>query len=528
MRRAFVLLAAVIGAGCSLMGLDEVQATACASASERDLRDAHALCARELRDIPLGSCEAPVCAAQVGAELFCVVGTPDEDGDGVGDGACIAEGSELPRDCDDDDPTVAEGLAEVCDGKDNDCDGRVDESLLVAGAPTRRDVAHDPSSPADTEGLVATAAAGETVEAAFRRSGRLHLLQGSAPFKPQVASVGDVRLDDPATEATDRGLALASDGTSTFVVFPAAGCDRLSAGTVTGTTLASASFAPPEGTEPTGLPSATGTACTDPAMQRAPVVSLDGTDVVIAWLESAARGVCGGGQRAPLVATTSDMTAALTAGVLDLGMANDAGPPATLYLPSAGVHVIAYGDGSDIVVRSLRRRGSDLEIVSTARVDAGMSVQEIALAVGPTNDTEAIVGVAASVGCGSRARVLLQRVSVGRGDGEISPAGDFDVVDEGGEQRRPAVAYGANRPRGFFVVWAEDDMRLRGQLLDAASGTSGSAFDVMGPADFEGMVPSRLRGIGVATIAAGGFETMAHVRHETPGFYATTVLCGGE
>ncbi|MCA9608063.1 MAG: hypothetical protein KC619_20785, partial [Myxococcales bacterium] len=50
-----------------------------------------------------------------------VVDPRDEDGDGVG--AC--EG-----DCDDTDPTRAPGFEEVCEGIDNDCDGRVDEGVL--------------------------------------------------------------------------------------------------------------------------------------------------------------------------------------------------------------------------------------------------------------------------------------------------------------------------------------------------------------------------------------------------------------
>jgi hypothetical protein len=60
----------------------------------------------------------------------------DDDSDGFGDErrsedecdpipGCILRGG----DCNDTDPTIHDGAAEVCDGLDNDCDGREDEGL---------------------------------------------------------------------------------------------------------------------------------------------------------------------------------------------------------------------------------------------------------------------------------------------------------------------------------------------------------------------------------------------------------------
>ena len=82
---------------------------------------------------------SPACAAgesggAVGA-LACdpVTGCHDEDGDGFGrpTSTFCAGGGE---DCDDADADVHPGLAEACDGKDNDCDRLVDEDCA---APTR-------------------------------------------------------------------------------------------------------------------------------------------------------------------------------------------------------------------------------------------------------------------------------------------------------------------------------------------------------------------------------------------------------
>jgi hypothetical protein len=56
----------------------------------------------------------------------------DCDGHGIGDSSgcrrCV-EQAQCETDCDDLDAAVAPSLAEICDGKDNDCDGEVDELL---------------------------------------------------------------------------------------------------------------------------------------------------------------------------------------------------------------------------------------------------------------------------------------------------------------------------------------------------------------------------------------------------------------
>ena len=60
---------------------------------------------------------------------------PGDDDDVVGDdddGWTIADG-----DCDDDDPESFPGNAEVCDDRDNDCDGNTDEGLFSPWYPDR-------------------------------------------------------------------------------------------------------------------------------------------------------------------------------------------------------------------------------------------------------------------------------------------------------------------------------------------------------------------------------------------------------
>jgi hypothetical protein len=60
----------------------------------------------------------------------------DSDGDGYGDPASVVQECSAPsgyvedkQDCNDEDATVFPGAEEVCDGKDNDCDGSIDPGL---------------------------------------------------------------------------------------------------------------------------------------------------------------------------------------------------------------------------------------------------------------------------------------------------------------------------------------------------------------------------------------------------------------
>src|SRR5262249_7863069 len=57
----------------------------------------------------------------------------DRDGDGSFTCARDCDGLLCKIDCDDDDPAIYPGATEICDGKDNNCDGRIDEAPDMDG-----------------------------------------------------------------------------------------------------------------------------------------------------------------------------------------------------------------------------------------------------------------------------------------------------------------------------------------------------------------------------------------------------------
>ncbi len=60
----------------------------------------------------------------------------DDDCDGMIDDGCVPDGDgdgfTVPQDCDDSNPEVNPGVAEICDGIDNDCNGLADEGVTNA------------------------------------------------------------------------------------------------------------------------------------------------------------------------------------------------------------------------------------------------------------------------------------------------------------------------------------------------------------------------------------------------------------
>jgi hypothetical protein len=120
------LVLASIGqlAACSALGLGDYDLVDC----DPDPASCEAL----NEGLPSDACRRYVCSE---SGYGCVREPLDADGDGfASDAVCAGEVDDARLDCDDSRVESHRGLAEVCDGLDNDCNGWIDESLADTDA----------------------------------------------------------------------------------------------------------------------------------------------------------------------------------------------------------------------------------------------------------------------------------------------------------------------------------------------------------------------------------------------------------
>lgn len=494
--------------GCSLMGLDETAATPClvGPTASTDYRDAHATCARELGVDGLGACEAWVCALRVDDEVFCTIDAPDVDGDGVGDAMCIPEGDERPRDCDDADPSIAGGRSERCDGRDNDCDGVVDEGLLQRGTPLRVEETDG------TAGRVAFAGASALIRRAVGGEQALLLWsRGAAPRR-----VGDFTLYDPIAAADDPGLALAPQGSAFVGVFARnlAGCPRtlvparLDGSAASGATLE------------LGLPDESGADCGSDREepQATPAVASLGRRSVIVWIASASANEGG-----PLRIVGANDTDGLSLSGPATTLGDAAGSVAMLALAEENVVLIAIPRESGVELRTISLAADGTPTVGAILATVPGAGADLALASGPSEDGTRALGLALRTGEGRGARVRVVRLAL---SGGALSVGESTEVGGAEGQTSPSLVW-SEAPRGWLVAWTERGAEVRARLLGASSGVAGAALSVLSASDLGGTADVRF-GVSLAPTETG-FVAITHSNAgATAGLHEIALGCAAE
>jgi hypothetical protein len=99
------------------------------------------------------TCITSTCNEQAQTCSYTTIGTTDADHDGHTDQACGGD------DCNDLDPSIYAGHPELCDGKDNDCNGLIDDYAVIARGPEYSSIVPSPAVSGTSAGTFLTTSA---------------------------------------------------------------------------------------------------------------------------------------------------------------------------------------------------------------------------------------------------------------------------------------------------------------------------------------------------------------------------------
>ena len=514
---ARLTIAALALAGCTFVAGGDIETQPCMIEGETDFAAGNALCRTLQEGEPTDPCQVWVCRAQVGNERFCTLGAPDEDDDGVGSAECL--GLDAGGDCDDADPTTSANAPELCDGKDNDCDGRIDEGILQVGSPTR-------VGELQTDRL-AFGADGDQLAAVYRNDdGKLALWRPGTDTEVVLAYDGtELRLRDGASPIA----ALPLDGSRTLVAAALTGCDRI----VVGVANAAGALQTTSEDFASGLVATDGNRCPDRTDGRAPAgrgVTLAASDssFLATWLEAESIDDCRAATAVTVAASGGEVSpptpSAAAASHLGEGT-NARGGTAALALGGERFLTARFSasDAIGFAAGALATDGSLVPTFTSTRELRGKG-QDLSLVRGERGAESGQVLALAVAGCDAPITVA-QRLAL-EADGNLTMLGDPVPLPDGGRpQRRPAAAW-SDRPEGYLVAWLEGN-GVRAQLLGRGGSLLGDPLAITGADAFEGGA-SFPHGLVVTPRAEGGFDVHLYVETAASGIYRIPVVCGGE
>ena len=473
----FVSAGAVAGA-CSLVGFDDLVTEPCITGADRSIesfRAGNAVCAgiEPMRAAAEGT--TWVCREPIGEDLFCVESSADNDNDGAG---AMSQGG---LDCDDDDPEVFGGQEETaCDGKDNDCDGIVDENLIGAQS--------------------AASVFDEAVGTGSFASG-----------PDRLAFIGTQSEQDAVIVLDNGQLDEAQDRNESFAVAPV-GNDAI---VLTRPLVGSHRLIRTDGDNPDTPP----TENLDGEVIRFPAIGVGTDSFLAAWFDETA--ACG----AP--ASSFRHTTGRTSNGIDTGLPLDLPDASAVQAP-----VILPIAGSTFLVFAANGAGIDAHLVTAMAVGSTIgssvsfafddTVSAFAVAAGESDGDTLKLGLAVVVGCGRR--VLLFRELDHDLTTGMTSVGDLALTEDGEEPPgAPAMRWSASAPRGFVMTWVTGDARrtFLARLIDE-DGFAAPAFDL--GAAVTGAVSFPF-GAALGPAAGGGLRVWTYATGPAEGVYEIVLGC---
>ena len=485
------LLAGAVGLlGCSLVKLSEdiVQGTCQDDADCAELNDEGAP--------DFDPCKRWQCNTK---EKLCRYGALDADGDEQTPASVLHAGKRVKcerdaqqQDCDDTREQVGNGFPELCDERDNDCDGRADEAVLESER-TRAvlfDGAGDGSAATDAS-YARDPLSGE-IAIAYGLLRGANSLPGASLLDAELATSGDAAslevetLSSPLTREV--AIAPLEGGRFAYALVTTSGMQRILAGVWSPSAnqiRMDAELAH------LGVQCMTDYTCR--ALFAPAIASLD-RHVLLAYLhldtynndrsceaqdevDPPAR-VMFNLMLRPSERGAEEHLRQQGLGARGAGMTRDLSPPALLSLPAIGglpaSWLVAHADvDGTVVVAHVERRGSDaLNVVEAlARVDGGGArLSAVALALGPADDEGQLVGIAYQRGCGSDARVEFDVRRLRDDGGKLAVDAVASAIAVGGSsnETQPALAYSAERDAWLVAYRDLNGLRARAVASDGA------------------------------------------------------------